>query len=313
MQIPPVFLNLKDSVEKACDLIGKAGSKGAAIVVFPETWVPGYPVWLYNSPKSALWNYEPSKDLYSVLFDNSLIIGSPEFERLRTSAAKNKINVIIGCNERFGMTIYNSIFYFSDDGVKYSVHRKLCPTYTEKLIWGEGIGSVLKTLGTLRGEIGGLVCREHWMPLARAAMHEKETYFHAALWPTARDIHQIASRHYAFEGGIYVAAVGTVLTKADVVEGWESLKLGRLNEALADLPGDKPLQFGGSSLVGPDGEFVTSPLYDDKAVVYADIDLKRIKEESMTPDIRGHYSRPDIFEFKINKSRERQINSDSED
>src|SRR4051794_11355477 len=199
VQHPPVFLNLGRTLDRGVALIHESLAQKAQIVVFPETWLPGYPVWLADAPTAGLWDYPPAQALYQVLADNAVTVPGRELDRLRTLAREGAATIVMGAHERLGGTLYNTMLLVGPDG-SYRVHRKLMPTYTERLIWGMGDGSTLAPLDTPRGRIGGLICWEHWMPLARAAMHAQDETIHVAQWPGVKDLHLLASRHYAFEG-----------------------------------------------------------------------------------------------------------------
>lgn len=213
VQDTPVFLDLRRSVQKACDLISKAAATGAKLIVFPETWLPGYPVWLDESPKAALWDYAPAKALFAHLFENSIALPGPELEQLGKAAKAAEPTVAMGAHERSGGTLYNTLFYIAHTGELAGIHRKIMPTYTERLIWGQGDGSTLTVIDTPQGRVGGLICWEHWMPLLRAAMHQRKELIHVAQWPTVKEINQVAVRQYAFEGQCFVIAAGSILTK----------------------------------------------------------------------------------------------------
>ena len=186
----------------------------------------------------------------------------------------------------------------------YRLHRKLMPTYTERLVWGMGDGSTLEPLETPFGRIGGLICWEHWMPLARAAMHAKRETIHVAQWPGVKDLHLLASRHYAFEGQCFVAVAGAVLTRGDVLAGFDSLGLGPhpARTLLEAIPGDDGtlLLRGGSAIVAPDASYLAGPAPAEATTLYADLDLGRITQGHLALDVDGHYSRPDLFQLTVN-------------
>ena len=304
VQHPPVFLNLEESLEKACVLIEGAAGQGANVIAFPETWLPGYPVWLDLAPQAALWDHPPAKALYRLLAENAVTIPGAHLERLLAVARKTGTYVVMGAHERVGGTLYNMMIYVSRDGREFQLHRKLMPTYTERMVWGRGDGSTLGVLNTAHGALGGLICWEHWMPLARAAMHARHETVHVAQWPAVRDLHQLASRHYAFEGQCFVVAAGCVLTRGDVIEGCRSL--GR--------PGEEPLQLletipggeedlvlsGGSAIIAPDAGYVQGPVFDRPCILSAEIQPGRIAEGHLVLDTQGHYSRPDVFHLQVN-------------
>jgi predicted amidohydrolase len=291
-QFAPAFLDLEGSVAIAERRIAEAGRKGIALLVFPETWLPGYPVWLENAPGAAAWNSADCKSLFRRLFENSPSVDSPEVGRLCAAAREAHVMVIMGLNERDGRTLFNSMLYISDTGEILGVHRKLMPTYTERLVHGAGDGSTLTTVDSpLLGKVGGLVCWEHWMPLARQAMHGKYETIHAAVWPTVTELHHIASRSYAFEGRTFVVAVGSILRREHLPSSFQLLNA---------MPGDTWMR-GGSAVIGPDGEYIAKPIYDEECFVIGEIDLACIVDELQTLDVCGHYARPDVFHLEVDE------------
>lgn len=312
VQHPPVFMNLQASVDKACTLIQEIANHPADIVVFPETWLPGYPVWLDVAPKAGLWDYPPVRKLHRLLHANALTDTHPVLKKLQEAAVNTGLRVIMGAHEKDGGTLYNTTFYLDKDG-SFTTHRKLIPTYTERLIWGMGDGSTLNTLKTEWGTIGALICWEHWMPMARAAMHAQKEHIHVAQWPWVKDLHQLCSRHYAFEGQCFVAASGGLLSKNDMVEG-----LSSLNDDLADreiidfiesipVGRDELLLKGGSALMAPDSSYVMEPIYGEAGIYYAEANLDLINEGNLFLDSDGHYSRPDIFNLQVNTSPHQNV------
>jgi len=306
MQKSPIFLNLDASVAKACELISQASSEGAYIVAFPETWLPGYPVWIDTAPSAALWGNKATLKLYRILAENSLEINSVQFNKILQAASQHKICLIIGAHEKYGGTLYNSMILINGETSEWKIHRKIMPTYTERLIWGMGDGSAVDCLDSKIGPIGGLICWEHWMPLLRAYMHSFHEVIHIAQWPSVGEIHQIASRHYAFEGQCFVLAAGTILTKANVLEGFDSLNINEpdARALLEEIKGDdnRLLQRGGSAVIAPNLDYVVEPVFNQEIILYAEIDLKKIHESHMLIDTNGHYSRPDIFKLIVNKN-----------
>ncbi|HET6176661.1 MAG TPA: carbon-nitrogen hydrolase family protein [Candidatus Sulfotelmatobacter sp.] len=294
-QFAPVYLDKAASVAKAIRLVREAKKRGAELVAFGETWLPGYPAWLDVSPKIALWDHAPTKQVFARLRENSVTVPGPEIEALQKAAGDLGINVVIGVNERVDEgpgngTLYNSILTITSEGKLANHHRKLVPTYTERMVWGNGDGRGLTSIES-GPRIGGLICWEHWMPLARMALHNAGEHVHVALWPTAHELHQLCSRHYAFEGRCFVLAVGLTMQRSDIPEEFPS-------EGRAADEGREWVERGGSAIIAPDSRYVVEPVYDREEFIVADLDLSEIDQAVMTLDVSGHYSRPDVFTFE---------------
>ncbi len=295
-QSAPVYLDKQASLAKALDLIRQAAKREAQLVAFGETWLPGYPAWLDMCPGAALWDNSSAKEIFARLRSNSLVIPGEEVHALCEAARDLKIAIVIGVNERVddgpgNGTLYNSLLTISEDGQLRNHHRKLVPTYTERLVWGNGDGRGLEAVPTCAGRVGGLICWEHWMPLARMAMHNSGEHIHVAVWPTVHEIHQLASRHYAFEGRCFVLAVGLMMPAEDLPR--------ELRDGITLQPGDgRWIERGGSAIIGPDSRYVLDPVFDREELLVADLDLTQIDREMMTFDVSGHYARPDLFRFE---------------
>jgi nitrilase len=294
-QAAPVFLDLGKSVEKAVHLIGEAARKGARVVAFGESWLPGYPAWLDLCAGSAYWDHPPAKRAYARLVENSALIPGPETDRLCDAARENGVVVVIGVHERVAEgpghgTLYNANLVIGSDGAILTRHRKLVPTHAERLVWGQGDGSGLEAAATSAGRVGSLICWEHWMPLARQAMHESAEEIHVAVWPTVRDMYLVASRHYAFEGRCFVLAAGLITAARDLPRDLE------LPSEMKGKP-DALVCAGGSCIIAPNGTIIAGPVFDREEILVAELDLGMIAEESMALDVTGHYNRPDVFQF----------------
>jgi nitrilase len=299
IQASPVFMNLEASLAKAVSLIEEAARGGAQLVTFGETWLPGYPAWLDYCPDAALWNHQPTKEVFARLRQNSVVVPGRETEILSQTARDNNIVLVIGINERVKKgagngTLYNSLLTFGSDGQLLNHHRKLVPTFTERLVWGQGDGAGLTAVDTEMGRVGSLVCWEHWMPLTRQALHLSGEQIHISVYPTVHEMHQIASRHYAFEARCFVLAAGLVMRAEDL-----PAELERCADAME--PNSLVLR-GGSCIIAPDGSFVVEPVFDEETIITAELDLSIIDKELMTLDVSGHYHRPDVFEFKLQNS-----------
>ena len=296
VQAAPVHLDLESSLARALDLIAEAAKKQAQLVVFPETWLPGYPAWLDTCRDVALWNHPPMKQLYARLLEEGVQVPGPATEALGAAARAHELTLAIGVHERVAAgpgrgTLYNSLLVFGPDGALLNHHRKLVPTYGERLIWGPGDAHGLRVVETPAGRLGGLICWEHWMPMTRQALHNAGEEIHVALWPSVKEMHQIASRHYAFEGRTFVVAAGAIMRARDLPEELEAAAPGGDEDAL--------ILNGGSAIIGPDGYYVAGPVFDAEVIVLARINLGRIREESLALDVTGHYYRPDLFDFRV--------------
>lgn len=291
--------DLATGLDRTAALAGEAARSGAELIVFPETWLPGYPVWLDVCRDVALWNHPPVKAVFSRLVEESVEVGGPSGAALGRIAADLGVTLVLGVSERVGRgpgrgTLYNVLLTYGPDGALLNHHRKLVPTYTERLLWGPGDADGLRAVETPAGRVGGLVCWEHWMPLARQALHESGEDLHVAVWSTANEMHLLASRHYAFEGRCFVLAAGSLM-RARALPAELEPHPGRVADP------EQWVLRGGSAVIAPDGSYLAGPVYDAPCVLGADLDLARIREETMTLDVAGHYHRPDCLELRVRR------------
>jgi predicted amidohydrolase len=300
VQAAPVFLDRDATIEKAVSLIGEAAAGGAGLVAFPETWIPGYPAWIFGA---AGWDDAAQKRVFGRLSANAVEVPSPAVDVLCRAAKKAGVVVAMGMTERDARasrgTLYNSILYVSELGQVLGVHRKLMPTHAERIVWGQGDGSTLHVFETPVGRVGGLACWEHWMPLTRFAMHAKGEQIHVAAWPEVGDpeLHRFCTRHYAFEGRCFALCVmGARVGPEHLPEGFE---LADAMGATDDFVNREPV--GGTCVFAPDGTVVADSVAGDETIVYADLDLGRIPEEQAALDVVGHYNRPDVFTLSVDE------------
>ncbi len=304
-----VAVDLEAGLELTHAKAVEAARQGARLIVFPETWIPGYPAWLDHCRDTALWDHAPVKEVFARIAENSLAVPSPEFDRLAESARQCEATLVLGISERVARgggrgTLYNSLLTIGPDGRLLNHHRKLMPTYTERLVWGAGDVEGLRSVDTPAGRVGALVCWEHWMPLARQALHESGEDVHVAVWPTVHEMHQVASRQYAFEGRCWVLASGALM------------RAGALPPELEPHPDrvsgpDQWLLRGGSAVIGPDGHYLVGPVFEQEAILITDLDLRRGLAESMTLDVTGHYHRPELFDFRTLRTGKRRAGDGS--
>jgi len=296
VQHKAVHLDLQATMQKTLALINGAADQGAQVIVFGETWLTGYPIWLDHCPDVASWN-NPTR-----MVKNSITIPGEETRILGEKAKDRSVVICLGVNERIASgpgngTLYNSFIIIDASGEVVNHRRKLMPTYTERLLYGHGDGHDLNAVDTQFGRISGLICWEHWMPLARQALHESGEQIHVAVWPSVHEVHQIASRSYAFEGRCFVLAAGQMFQVKDIPENlW-------LPQHLSDEP-DKWLLNGGSCIIGPDGMYIVEPVFDQETIITAEIDLDACIGEHMNLDVAGHYSRADVLQLTVNRNRE---------
>ena len=299
---------LDEGLHRTEALVREAVRSGATLVVFPETWLPGYPAWLDVCRDVALWDHDPVKDVYARYARDSVDVAGEGGQFLRAIAERNGVTIVTGVSERVAAgpgrgTLYNTLLVIDADGRLLNHHRKLVPTYTERMVWGNGDADGLMAVDTGAGRVGGLVCWEHWMPLARQALHDSGEDIHVAAWPTVHERHQLASRHYAFEGRCFVLAAGSVLRVSALPPELEV-------EATRLPPGSPFVLRGGSAVIGPGGEYVVPPLWDRPGILVAELDLDRVRRESMTLDVSGHYSRPDCLSLIVRRTSRRSADRD---
>ncbi len=294
---------LDEGLQRTEALVREAARSGARLVAFPETWLPGYPAWLDVCRDVALWDHEPVKAVYARYASASVDVGGESGTFLKRIASRYGVALVVGVSERVNAgpgrgSLYNSLLSFDADGQLCNHHRKLVPTYTERMVWGNGDADGLRAVDTQFARVGGLVCWEHWMPLARQALHDSGDDVHVAVWPTVYDRHQLASRHYAFEGRCFVLAAGSVM-RASALPPELEIDPRRVDSA------DSLVLRGGSTIIGPDGEYIVPPLWDRPGILVADLDLERVRRESMTLDVAGHYSRPDCLSLTVHRHSRR--------
>jgi nitrilase len=294
-QLAPVFLNKQKTVEKACAAIEEAAKSGAKLVVFPEAFISGYPdwIWLIPNSKSAELN-----ELFIKLTENSVSVPDNSTKLLCKAAGENKINVVIGMNERNAElsngSLYNSLLFINEEGKIIGKHRKLIPTGGERLIWGRGDGSTLNTYETSAGKVGGLICWENLMPLARNALYENGIQILVSpTWDKSQNW-LISMQHIAREGGLFVISTCMALRMDDIPDSYSFKKL---------YPADREwINTGNSCIVGPNGKIIAGPLEAKEGILYAEINLNDIISAKRMFDAAGHYSRPDVFHFEVNKN-----------
>jgi nitrilase len=293
VQAAYVLLDQKACVAKAVDLLHTAAAAGAGIVVFPEAFVPGTPIWIDSRP---IWDGDD--DWYAMLVDQAVVVPGPVTDALGAAARDTATYVVIGVEERepHGTTVYNTTLYFGPDGTLLGKHRKLMPTGSERTVWGMGDGSTLPVVDTPYGRLSGLTCWENYMPLARFYLYSQGVDIWVAPTLAQGDGWIAAMRHIAQENRCYVVGVNPCL---------------HVDQIPADLPhrdrvwptggDDKPwVEPGNTVIVGPTGgTILAGPARHEETILYADLDLAAVRAARRLFDPVGHYHRPDIFRLQV--------------
>ena len=294
VQHPPVLLDRDATLARGVELLGEAARAGARLVSFPETWVPGYPEWL--------WRLRPGPDnvltgeIHARLLDSAVDLDAGQLQPLQDAAREHGVTVLVGVHERDGRfsrgTLYNTAVLVGPDGAILNRHRKLMPTNAERMVWGQGDGSGLRVVETPAGRVGGLICWENYMPLARFTLYAQGLDFYIAPTWDAGSGWVSTMRHIALEGRCWVLGNGTAMRGRDLPAGFPDRD--RLFPDQDDWfnPGD-------SVVVGPNGRIVAGPLRDEHGILYADCDPAAAVAARRTLDVAGHYARPDVFRLEV--------------
>jgi len=291
VQAGAVFFDTNKTIDKAAGFVSQAKQEGVKLLLFPETFIPGYPSGLgFGTVVGS--RTEAGRDQYKQYWQSSITVPGPETDRLGEMAKDANIFLVMGITERdeTNKTLYCTILYFSPTGELVGKHRKIKPTAAERVVWGEGDGTTLATFDTPLGKIGGLICWENYMPHARMAMYNKGVEIYLAPTADSRDTWQSTMEHIACEGRCYVIGCNQYFTKEDYPED--------LRNTIPD-DRDNVLSRGGSCIISPLGKVLAGPLYDEEGLLTADIDLEEIIRSKMDFDVSGHYTRNDIFNFTI--------------
>ncbi len=298
VQWAPAFHDVERGVERAVAAIEEAAASGARLIVFPETWLGGYPYW---SPSVSWETTGEFRALHDELLVNAVVVPGPETDAIAAAAGRAGAVVVIGLHERdaHGSTLYNTLCYLGAGGALLGRHRKLVPTLTEKLVWGFGDGSDLDAYDTSAGRLGGLICYEHQMALARYACCELGVQVHASVWPGYEMLDPVidaATRQLAYENGCFVVVARDVMDAARLRPGTPLADRDFLWAAR-----------GGSAIIAPGGEYVAGPVRGEETIVYGEIDLRRIAPVKWWFDGTGHYARPDVFRLQWDRRPKRPV------
>ncbi len=296
VQAAPVLFDREATIEKACGLIEQAAVQGARLILFPEAFIPAYPRGLAFG--TVVGSRSPvGRRTWQRYWENTVEVPGPATRKLGDAAKKANVFLAIGVIERDTQrsngTVYCTLLYFGPDGRLLGKHQKLKPTGGERLIWGEGDGSTLTVIETEVGRIGGLICWENYMPLARMAIYNKGVEIYLAPTADARDTWQATLRHIACEGRCFVLGCNQYMTKDMYPDDLKGLK------ELDEQP--EIMCRGGSAIISPLGKVLAGPLYEQEGILFADLDLTAIARSKFDFDVVGHYARPDVFQLIVNE------------
>ena len=299
-QIAPVWLNREQTLTKILDYLQSAAAAGCDLVAFGEGLLPGYPFWI-DRTDGAKFNSPMQKEIHAYYLANAVQIEAGHLDPVRDMAHQNKMAIMLGCIERpadrGGHSVYASLVYIDANGMIQSVHRKLMPTYEERLTWAQGDGNGLRTHELGSFAVGGLNCWENWMPLARAALYGQGEDLHVAVWPGSLRNTQDITRFIAMEARSFVLSVSSLLRFADIPADtpYRSEIVSDASEVIAN---------GGSCIAGPDGNWIVEPVVDEEKLILAILNHQRVREERQNFDPAGHYARPDVLQLTVHRQRQ---------
>ena len=295
IQKPPVLLDRDKSIAQAVRSIDEAAGAGAELLVFPEAYIPGYPTWVWRLKPGG--DMTLSSELHARLRRNAVDLNGEDLRPLQEAASRHAVTVVIGMNEidsRFsGTTLFNTVVIIGPDGTLLNRHRKLMPTNPERMVWGMGDGSGLRVVDTPAGRLGALICWESYMPLARYALYAQGLeIFVNPTWDNGEAC-LVTLRHIAREAGCWVIGTATALQGCDVPEDFpERDRLYKPDEWIND---------GDAVVINPAGTVTAGPLHREKGILFAEIDVEAARRARRSLDVCGHYARPDVFSFSVNR------------
>ena len=295
IQKPPVLLDRAATIAQALADIDEAAAQGASLMVFPEAYIPGYPTWI--------WRLRPGGDgaltgeIHARLRANAVNLARGDLQPLQDAAAKHGVTLVVGIDELdsefSGTTLYNTVVVIGPDGKLLNRHRKLMPTNPERMVWGMGDASGLRVVDTPVGRLGSLICWESYMPLARYALYAQDIDIYVApTWDTGESW-LATMRHIAKEAGCWVIGTATAMQGSDIPADFpERDTLYKPDEWIND---------GDAVVVKPMGAIAAGPLHREKGILYAEIDVEAARRARRSIDVCGHYSRPDVFTFAVDR------------
>ncbi|AIZ40579.1 carbon-nitrogen hydrolase family protein [Cellulophaga baltica] len=302
-QISPVWLDKEATLKKIESSIAEAAAQKTELIVFGEALLPGYPFWLALT-EGASWDLKVNKEIHAHYVRNAIQVEAGELDAVCNLAKEYSIAIYLGIMERAknrgGHSIYCSLVYINEQGEIKSVHRKLQPTYDERLTWAPGDGNGLQVHSLKEFTVGGLNCWENWMPLPRTALYGLGENLHIAVWPGSDHNTKDITRFIARESRSYVISVSSLMKRTDFPKATPHIEaiLEKSPEVLAN---------GGSCIAGPDGEWLVEPVLDTEGLIYHTLDFNRVYEERQNFDVVGHYSRPDVTKLTVNRERQSTV------
>ncbi len=298
IQATPVYLNPEKTAEKAIGLMANAAKEGVELCAFSEVFMAGYPIWLPAQASSM--DESLRKACFSRYLDAAVDPDGPELAAIAKQAKKLGLFTYIGFVERAPSrgTVFCSLAAIHPEKGIVSIHRKLKPTFFERMAWADGDGHGLQVHPWKDFRVGGLNCFENWQPLPRQTLYAQGEQLHVMVWP-GRTTHHTCGKFVAMEGRVCVLSVAGVMEEKDVPDDFPAKGLD-LDKGLESLT-------GGSTIFGPDGDIIAGPLESEEAILYADIDVKRVNEERMRLDPGGHYGRPDVFRLVVDRKRHKHF------
>jgi nitrilase len=291
VQAAPVAFDLAQTLDKLQDLTTKAASQGAELVLFPEAFVSGYPRGLDFGAVIGSRTAE-GREWYRRYWASAIELPGPDANRIGGIARDAGVYLVMGVIERAGGSLYCSVAFFGPDGTYLGKHRKLVPTAAERVVWAQGDGTTLPVFNTPLGNIGAVICWENYMPLLRTAMYEQGIELYCAPTADNRDTWLASMQHIALEGRCFVLSANQFTRRTDYPADYPAF--------LTNEP-DAIVSRGGSCVVGPLGQLLAGPVYDQETILLADLDLNDIIRSKLDFDVTGHYARPDVFRLVVNK------------
>lgn len=300
-QIAPVWLDREKTTEKVCQFINMAADQQCQLVAFGETLLPGYPFWL-SSTHGSKFNCDIQKDIHAHYLKSAINVPRGDLDSICKVAKDRRIAAMVGAFElgsnRGGHTGYCTLFYIDAQGQIKNAHRKLVPTYEERLAWGNGDGNGLNTFPLGAFTVGGLNCWENWLPLPRATLHAQGENLHVAVWPGGKENTEDITRFVAKESRSYVVSVSGLMRTSDIPADFPHRDL------IVGAYESEMISNGGSCVANPDGSWLVEPFCDEEKLLVATVDHTEVLRQRQNLDISGHYSRPDVFKLSVNRERQ---------